>query len=44
MKLFEKSNYANLDVVKEFNKIILDALPNYDGTKKQQLKSYLEDL
>lgn len=44
MKLFEKSNYANLEVVKEFNKIILDALPNYNGTKKQQLKSYLEDL
>ena len=44
MKLFEKSNYANLEVVKEFNTIILDTLPNYDGTKKQQLKSYLQDL
>jgi hypothetical protein len=43
MKLFEKSNYTNLDVVKEFNKIILSELPNYDGKKKEQLKSYLED-
>ena len=44
MKLFEKSIYKDLDVVKEFNTIILDALPNYDGKKKQQLKSYFEDL
>lgn len=44
MKLFEKSNYTNLEVVKEFNKIILDSLPDYDGKKKEQLKSYLEDL
>ena len=44
MKLFEKSIYKDLDVVKEFNTIILDALPNYDGNKKQQLKSYFEDL
>ena len=44
MKLFENSIYKDLDVVKEFNTIILDALPNYDGKKKQQLKSYFEDL
>lgn len=44
MKLFEKSNYTELEVVKEFNKIILDSLPNYEGRKKQQLKSYFEDL
>lgn len=44
MKAFNKSNYKDLDVVKEFNKIILSSLPNYDGTKKEQLKAYLEDV
>lgn len=44
MKTLQNTQYSNLEVAKEFNKIILDGLDNYDGTKKQQLKSYLEDL
>ena len=44
MKALENNQYSYLEVSKEFNKIILDSLPNYDGKKKEQLKSYLEDL
>jgi hypothetical protein len=44
MKAFNKSIYKDLDVVEEYNQIILDSLPNYEGSKKEQLKSYLEDL
>ena len=44
MKAFEKSIYAQYEVSKAFNKIILADLDAYDGTKKEQLKSYLQDL
>ncbi|MFG4003363.1 DUF7222 domain-containing protein [Flavobacterium aquidurense] len=44
MKAFEKSIYAEYQVSKVFNKIILSDLDSYDGTKKEKLKSYLEDL
>lgn len=44
MKSLAKSNYSELEVAQEFNAIILNSLDNYDGKKKEQLKSYLEDL
>lgn len=44
MKLLDKSNYKELEVAKEFNKIILEHLDNYDGTKKEKLKSFFEDM
>ena len=44
MKALQNTQYNNLEVAKEFNKIILDSLDNYDGKKKEQLKSYLNDL
>ena len=44
MKALNNNTYSNLEVSKEFNKIILNRLDNYEGTKKQQLTSYLEDL
>ena len=44
MKLLQNTQYNNLEVSKEFNKIILDSLDNYDGKKKEQLRSYLNDL
>lgn len=44
MKALEKSIYAEFDVCQAFNKIILSDLGSYDGTKKEQLKSFLEDL
>ena len=44
MKALEKSMYKKYDVRSAFNKIILSDLGSYDGTKKEQLKSFLEDL
>jgi hypothetical protein len=44
MKAFIKSTYRECTVVAEFNKIILAKLDGYDGKKKEQLKSFLEDL
>lgn len=44
MKAFKKSMFAQYEVCTEFNKIILSDMTSYDGTKKQQLKSFLEDL
>ncbi|WP_343697151.1 hypothetical protein [Flavobacterium sp.] len=44
MKALEKSAYAHYGVSKTFNKIILLELDVYDGTKKEQLKSFIEDL
>lgn len=44
MKALEKSIYKEYEVSKAFNKIILSDLDSYDGTKKEQLKSYLQDL
>ena len=44
MKALEKSIYKEYKVSKAFDKIILSDLDCYDGTKKEKLKSYLEDL
>lgn len=44
MKALKKSIYAQYKVNETFNKIILSDLESYNGTKKEQLKSYLEDL
>ena len=45
MKLLkDNSNFNSLEVSKEFNNIIIDKLESYDGKKKQQLKSFFEDL
>lgn len=44
MHAFSKSIYAEYPVSRAFNKIILSDLGSYDGTKKEQLKSFLEDL
>lgn len=44
MKALEKNSYSYLNVSKEFNKIILEQVQGYDGKKKEQLKSFLEDI
>ena len=44
MKTLQNTQYNNLEVAKEFNNIILNNLSGYDGTKKEQLKSFLSDL
>jgi hypothetical protein len=44
MKALEKNSYSYLDVSKEFNKIILEQIQRYEGKKKEQLKSFLEDM
>ncbi|MEO6175357.1 MAG: hypothetical protein ABIP27_09430 [Flavobacterium circumlabens] len=44
MKAFKKSDYQEYEVSTEFNTIILSSIESYDGKKKQQLKSFLEDL
>lgn len=44
MKALKKTIYKEYEVCEAFNKIILSDLESYDGTKKQQLKSFLEDL
>lgn len=44
MKALEKSIYAEYEVCQAFNKISLSDLGSYNATKKEQLKSYLEDL
>nr|WP_315200605.1 hypothetical protein [uncultured Flavobacterium sp.] len=44
MKAFKKSAYTEYAVSSEFNRIILAETDGYDGTKKEQLKSFLEDL
>lgn len=44
MYAFSKSIYTEYPVSRVFNKIILSDLGSYDGTKKEQLKSFLEDL
>ena len=44
MKAFKKSIYAEYSISRIFNKIILSDLESYDVTKKEQLKSFLEDL
>jgi len=44
MKLLQKSTYSNLDIAEQFNSIILNNIDGYDGKKKEQLKSFCEDL
>lgn len=44
MKALKKSTYREYTVSAEFNRIILANMDGYDGTKKEQLKSFLEDL
>lgn len=44
MKALDKNSYQIYEVAKVFNQIILRHIGSYDGTKKQQLKSFLEDL
>ncbi|WP_281631506.1 DUF7222 domain-containing protein [Flavobacterium luteolum] len=44
MYAFTKSIYAEYPVSAVFNKMILSDLDSYDGTKKEKLKSFLEDL
>ncbi|KFF11963.1 DUF7222 domain-containing protein [Flavobacterium hydatis] len=44
MKALKKSTYKQYEVCQAFDKIILSDLDSYDGTKKEQLKSFLEDL
>lgn len=44
MKALEKSAYREYEVSNAFNEIILSHLDGYNGAKKQQLKSFLEDL
>ncbi|MDR6845644.1 hypothetical protein [Flavobacterium granuli] len=44
MKAFKKSAYREYEVSAEFNEIILSHTESYNGTKKEQLKSFFEDL
>lgn len=44
MKALEKSIYAEYDVHHAFKKIILSEMQSYDGTKKEKLKAFLEDM
>lgn len=44
MKAFKKSAYSEYEVSEAFNEIILKEMESYDGSKKEQLKSFLEDL
>lgn len=44
MKALDKNSYTSYEVSKAFNEIILSHMESYDGTKKEQLKSFLEDL
>jgi len=44
MKALEKSIYAEYGVHEAFKKIVLCEMQSYDGTKKEKLKSFLEDL
>lgn len=44
MKLLSKSRYSNLEIAEQFNRIILNKIDGYEGKKKEQLKSFCEDL
>nr|WP_315242109.1 hypothetical protein [uncultured Flavobacterium sp.] len=44
MKALEKSMYREYEVSQAFNEIIISHIESYNGKKKQQLKSFLEDL
>lgn len=44
MKALNKNCYTSYEVSKVFNEIILSHIENYNGSKIEQLKSFLEDL
>lgn len=44
MKILNKSVYHSFEVSTAFNNIILKNIESYEGTKKEQLKSFFEDL
>jgi hypothetical protein len=44
MKAFKKSAYREYNVSNAFNKIILAKMESYNGTQKEQLKSFLIDM
>ncbi len=44
MKALKKTAYSTYEVSAVFNTIILNSIESYNGTKKEQLKSFLEDL
>lgn len=44
MKALKNSVYSHYKVAKEFNAIILGHIQNYNGSKKEQLQSFLNDL
>jgi hypothetical protein len=44
MKALDKNSYTSYEVSKVFNGMILSHIGSYDGSKKKQLKSFLEDL
>lgn len=44
MKAFKKSDYNAYEVSQVFNEIILSHIESYNGKKKEQLKSFLEEL
>lgn len=44
MKALKRTDYQTYEVSTAFNKIILNNIESYDGTKKEQLKSFLEDM
>lgn len=44
MKAFKKSAYRDYEVSEVFNEIIVSHRESYNGKKKEQLKSFLEDL
>lgn len=44
MKALNKNSYTSFEVSKVFNKIIKDKIESYNGSKKEQLKSFLEDM
>jgi len=43
-KYFAKSNYTDKTFTDSFNSIIEEKIQGYNGTAKQQLKSFFEDL
>jgi hypothetical protein len=44
MKALEKSMYREYEISQVFNEIIISHIESYNGKKRQQLKSFLEDL
>ena len=44
MKAFNKTFYRIYEVSSVFNKIILSHMESYDGSKKQMLKAFINDL